>query len=501
MDRSTVLSPRLKRFRRTLLIALGARHRPKPRAKIILAASIFFLSFAIKSLVAVDLSPVMHTTEQPAGGMTLEYEREALFVINNGIIFPRGWDPADTSLLVHAPGYAIFLGAVYAIVGRSYFSIQVIQNVLNSLSPVMLFLIAGMLVTWRVGAVAGLLAAASHHLSYYSNFILPDSLSALPVLVSVYLLVRARRAQARSSLALYALAGIMLGLSVWLRPNLLLMGPFLAILLPLISVKRWRTAMRAWVMALASFLVVLPITIRNYLIYDEFVPVSINLGIVLWEGLSDARGNPFQAPADDGEVARAEAVIYNDPRYAQSWWSPDGIKRDRDRVRMCVRIIAENPFRFAGLMLWRMREMLKYSAQAPLVFRASDVGLREAGLQASVMADGETGVSRRVSLAVGESISWARPAVRALQRVTKETSLLFILLGAPVLFALSRRRALFILMVPLYFFLIQSMMHTEFRYTLPMHYFLFVFAAVAWTLIAAAASNMVRRVSAQKPEA
>ena len=85
--------------------------------------------------------------------------------------------------------------------------------------------------------------------------------------------------------------------------------------------------------------------------------------------------------------------------------------------------------------------------------------------------------------------------------MTKEAMLLFILIGAAALFALSWRRSLFILMVPMYYFLIQSMMHTEFRYTLPMHYFLFVFAAVTWTLIGAAASNMAGRVSGLKSKA
>jgi hypothetical protein len=61
--------------------------------------------------------------------------------------------------------------------------------------------------------------------------------------------------------------------------------------------------------------------------------------------------------------------------------------------------------------------------------------------------------------------------------------LLFILLGAVALFFLSARRALYIMMVPLYYLLIQSTMHTEFRYTLPMHYFVFVFAAVVWVLL------------------
>ena len=62
--------------------------------------------------------------------------------------------------------------------------------------------------------------------------------------------------------------------------------------------------------------------------------------------------------------------------------------------------------------------------------------------------------------------------MRAIQRLTKETALLFILPGIPLLLMVSLRRSLFILMVPAYYLLLQSPMHLEFRYTLPMQYFM-----------------------------
>jgi hypothetical protein len=59
----------------------------------------------------------------------------------------------------------------------------------------------------------------------------------------------------------------------------------------------------------------------------------------------------------------------------------------------------------------------------------------------------------------------------------------FILLGMALMLVMSWRRSLFLLIVPLYHLLFQSFMHTEFRYGLPIHYFLFVFAAVVWALM------------------
>jgi hypothetical protein len=48
------------------------------------------------------------------------------------------------------------------------------------------------------------------------------------------------------------------------------------------------------------------------------------------------------------------------------------------------------------------------------------------------------------------------------------------------------------MMVPAYYLLFQSLVHTEFRYTMPMHYFLFVFAAIGWVLLFAILSGAAR---------
>jgi hypothetical protein len=512
----TVKSARLQRLnisraRRLLITALGGDQRFSNRAKLLFSLLIFLLSFSIKSLVVVDLSPVMYTIEQPAGGMAWEYHRDAVSINDGeGLLVPDNWDPSDTRLLVHAPGYSIYLAAIYSLMGKSYFNVQLIQNAMNSLSAVLIFLIAGNLLSWPVGVASGLLASVSHHFSYYSNFILPDSICALPLLAAVYFLVRTRRGRARPLWA-YALVGALIGVSTWLRPNTMMLGPFIAALLVALSARKAHAARRAWIIAVVPFLIIAPITIRNYIIFGEFVPISANTGIVLWEGIADGGGQHFGAVDDDKKVADQEAALYNDERYAQSWATPDGIKRDRDRIKRSLNVIVKHPAWFAGVMLWRMGEMFKYSAQAPLVFKSTDTRLIEAGDAAKSSrnrggdkdADGEDKPSaRKLSrlrvLAYGEAISWARPLARALQRTAKESLLIFILLGAATLLFLGARRWLWVMMVPLYYLFVQSTMHTEFRYTLPMHYFIFIFAAIGWVLLGRAAWACAKRIAGSR---
>jgi len=181
-----------------------------------------------------------------------------------------------------------------------------------------------------------------------------------------------------------------------------------------------------------------------------------------------------------------EAPWYNDRRYSATWYTPDGIDRDRDRIKRSLAVIAGHPFWYLESDLKRIGQMFKYSAGAPLVAKPSDTRMIEAGETAGLLAafgpvDGPD-TSAGHSLLLGRWLSWARPVVRAAQRLIKETSLVFILLGLAISLAVSRRRTFLILIVPAYYFLVQSAVHTEFRYTLPMHYFLFIFAAMMWVV-------------------
>ena len=485
-------------FRRRLLLVLGASDRPSVKTKALLGLLIFLASFATKSLMAVDLAPSIYTSAQASGRS--EFERDAASIMEGrGLLVPDNWDASDTSLLFHAPGYSIFLSAVYSLSGQSRFNAQLVNNAINSASAALLFLIAGALLTWRVGVAAGLLTAVSHHLSYFSNFILPDSISAFPILVAIYLLTLFRRGRARP-IWLYAIAGLFIGSAVWLRPNALLLGPFISLFVALVFAGRRRELRRSWAIAAASFLVVAPITIRNYIIYHEFVPVSANLGMVLWEGIGDASGDRFGAVTTDQAVAEQEAVLYGDPRYGASWASPDGIKRDRDRTRRSLDVILSHPLWFSGVMVGRMGEMLKYSAHAPLVYKECDRAAPAEDKEASAARPGKRAEMQKATadttaLEIGKSLCWMRPAVRAVQRIAKETVLVFILIGVLIVFTLSRRRALFLLIVPVYFLIFQSIVHLEFRYTIPIHYFLFIFAATAWVAIATVVYRRTRRLA------
>ena len=73
------------------------------------------------------------------------------------------------------------------------------------------------------------------------------------------------------------------------------------------------------------------------------------------------------------------------------------------------------------------------------------------------------------------------------------------LLSLVALLLLSPTRTWFFAGVPIYYFLFQGFFHTEFRYTLPMQYFVFTFAAVTWVLALAMMGRGIKKIVKRRP--
>lgn len=360
---------------------------------------------------------------------------------------------SEPDLLGHPPGYSFVLAAVYEFCGESDAAAQLLQAACDALAAALVFLIAAELLSFGVGVVAGLLAAVSPQLCWNSLTLLPDTLAVLPVLLAVYLLLRACEGRAvPKALA----AGALVGASCWLRANALLLAPFLLLAVPLLFSGGSRGVRLRVGLALVAgaVLAVAPLTLRNAFVFGHFIPVSLGAGQTLVEGIADYDPERrFGLPDTDVELTRLEAEGAGRPEYATSLFTPDGIRRDRERTRRALAVVGAHPFWFAGVMARRAGSMLRLE-RTPL---ASTAPVNEGWTRAP------------------------RLALRAVQKLFITAVFLPLYLAGLLLLVRARRgRALAaLLVVPLYYLCVQSALHTEYRYVLAVHYFLFVVAAAA----------------------
>jgi len=473
---------RLSRLARSVARDLGRRRAPARRLWLP-AVAVFLLATVVRVAYVGDVAPTLYTWEQPGVRMALRYTEAASAILEgDGILYPRVWpDPSDTGLLSRPPGYPAFVAAVHRILGDNYADVLAVQVVLASLvAPVMLFLVTRVAGS-RAGIVAGVLAALSPPLAYHAALVTPDALAALVAVVIVFLVGCARDARPRSRAAWLVAAGVAGGIATWLRPNFLPLAPAIAVAVPFVFGGRRKARGPSLAMAIAALAVVAPITIRNLRVYGELVPVSINGGIVLWEGIADAGGQGFGARSRDRTVAAEEAVRFGDPRYAKWWASPDGIRRDRDRVKRSLEVIRAHPGWYAASVVRRAGEVLASGAAAPLLSPS-----------APPLAADPAASSHPVARA-DPALSATRPVLRALQRAVAWQAAALTVVGLCLLGALAPRRAFLLALVPAYVLLLQSPVHFEPRFALPKDAFTPALQATGLVAVLGAANRLARR--------
>ena len=332
------------------------------RKLLVMCLSVFVVAAGVRLL---QWQNNWHTIDKTMWRLTERYKEEARPLLDGDLkSFLQGTTPEpDPGILMHTPGYPILLAAVYKVSGNSDAAVRLFQILADAGAAVLVFLIAAELLPAAAALIAGLLVAFSPQFAYNSLVLLPDSVSALPVLLAVYLIARAAK---RPRLLTIVAAGAAIGVSCWLRANALVLAPFLALLFLLLFERalRWRYA---GALIASAVLVMLPITSRNAVVYGSFIPPSLSAGQNLTAGIADYDPEKrFGFEAYDDATCRQEALMYNRPDYAADLYRPDGIWRDRARTARALAVIRSNKIWFLGVMLRRAATMLE-NEKVPVV--------------------------------------------------------------------------------------------------------------------------------------
>jgi tetratricopeptide (TPR) repeat protein len=207
-----------------------------------------------------------------------------------------------------APFYPYFLGIIYKIFGPDLFLARLIQYLIGSLSVILIYLLARKLFDRRVAVIAGLLAATYWILIYFEGELLLDFLL---VFFGTLLLLLLYRAAEKPVFRNWFLAGVVLGFFAVTRPNILAFAPFILLWL-LIYFRRnksWLVCLKYWLyVGIGAALVILPITLRNYLVGKDFVLVASQGGINFFIGnnpYSDGTSAVVPGLGDDWDYADA----------------------------------------------------------------------------------------------------------------------------------------------------------------------------------------------------
>lgn len=373
---------------------------------IILALVILLVSLGVGFLMRQD----MHYEARHIQPVVVDgYQEFSRYFLQDG--FRSLFDPearaSHHDLNAHPPGYSLFVAFIFYFFGDSDLNIQISTILFNGLSAVIIFLIAEKLLSPAVGFLTGLIAAVCPQLASNSVLLLPDTLAIFPLLVGIYCWVLAFK---KPRFSMIILTAVWLGISCWLRANAMFLPFFLIISIPFLFPKGLRLKYAGTLLGV-FILTMLPNTIRNTIIYKQFVPVSLGSGHTLLEGIADYDTEKrFGIPATDVGIIQMEARKYDRPDYV-SLYGKEGPARDKMRFSQGLQVIRENPVWFGGVMFKRALSMLKLervviiSPEIPVTRAASDVkpeNIIKEVLPAELLTKG-TKISSGIEVAADES--------------------------------------------------------------------------------------------------
>jgi 4-amino-4-deoxy-L-arabinose transferase-like glycosyltransferase len=442
------------------------------RKHLLVFLTLLVTAFSVRILTLQFMRSHLHDPSWFQTGSYAKFDKQARDILSGSQDLFWIQDPSRTDLAQYPPAFVWLVAIVYKLTGDySAYSVQLVTWCIDSfVSLLLVTVIAVTAFGWRVGVAASFLAALSPLLAMYGAYPSADAPAAWFVLAANWaLLVAAKRRSSWFALA----AGLFLGVACWFRVNPLYLAPAWAFALGVLVKATWQTRLR---MSAAVFfgtaIVIAPIVVRNYLSFPDFTPTGGTIGTNLWEGLGETelgRKNGFLFGDEKMiEVERVRMGLPADFPIEAQW--PDGIRRDRERVRTSLDFIKQHPVWYAGVMLKRMWGMLKVAGE-PLPYYASS-GINVTS-QKCLPPQWQGGL-----LAV---------AVKILGMVQSVVRYLFLPLVVPGIYLASRWNlsATGLLGVTILYYLIPgTAAHPEFRYMLPMHSLLSVFAGfgVSWLL-------------------
>jgi len=208
------------------------------------------------------------------------------------------WLGKPSWLVYTTPLYPYFLGLIYRIFGHSIGAVHLIQASLGAFTPMLIYGLAKEAFdSRRVPIFAGALAAVYAPFIFYENMLLGESVSIFFMLCALWILVRALK-NADGALKACFPAGLLFAVAVLLRPNIMLpvgcSALFLGLYLAIMRNRKWLGAAAAALLLAGLAVGISPVTLKNYRLYNDFVPISAYVGVNAYMGTNLEKGGGFR---------------------------------------------------------------------------------------------------------------------------------------------------------------------------------------------------------------
>lgn len=260
-------------------------YRPHPLGRSVLA--LWALGLALR-LAFIGLEPA-----------TAPIADETMWMMALTRIPAADFSPFANYPIFHPPLYPYFLAAVHQIFG-GLVAIKAFQALIGSLLIPVIYRITQQVSGPRSALAAAAIAALYPELIWYASHFWCETLFLTFFWMAVERVICAERSGSRKAALA---AGLFFGLAILTRETLLYLLPLAALWMAWAKPRKWRLSALVAVSALG---VVAPWTLRNWIQFDAFIPVSTGGGLNLYQGNAGiSRGEVYdEYYANEGKVGQ-----------------------------------------------------------------------------------------------------------------------------------------------------------------------------------------------------
>lgn len=300
------------------------------------------LIVVVAVLIRIPVAVLMGDQIEVLPGIQDQVSYDALarsLLEGRGYRFTENWypfTPADTPTAHWSFIYPLYLAGVYAVVGYHPLAARLLQGIVASaLLCLLIYQIGRRVSNEETGLVSAGLAALYGYFIYYNAALMTETFFMVLVLLTLYLALRIKE---KPTLSRWVGLGFSLGFAGLLRQTVLLFVPFLLFWLFLELRARGIRWLHITAPVVIILLLITPWTLRNYLVYDEFLLLNSNAGYALY-----ASNNP-----NLGTNWNNETVVVPVPEELKG---QNEARLDRALTKQAIEFILADPQRYLRLTL------------------------------------------------------------------------------------------------------------------------------------------------------
>lgn len=265
---------------------------------------IFILALSLRLIAILSM---------PAENKSLEHDAYRYDQIARSILAGEGFSKDGKPIAWRGPVYPYFLALIYKVFGFNTDVVRTIQAIIASILCLVVYKIGRVVFSEIVGLGAAFFCAIYQPFIYYlywggPGYLYTETLFMFLVALSILALLTYTRNQTLKNIVFVAVA---LGVAALTKPTLL-------IFLPVLGVWVWQLKRFSFLKASKDFLlfifmffiVALPWTIRNYIVFKEFIFISNEGGDVFLKG---------NHPLASGGVVWVKSELEKNPKLSEKY--------------------------------------------------------------------------------------------------------------------------------------------------------------------------------------